>query len=681
VTGRLLAGRYEILDRIGEGGTAEVFRARDHRLDRTVAVKVLRPQYGQDADARARFAVEARSTAALAVANIVPVYDFGAAEDGSLFIVMRFISGPSLRRVLSERGALPPAEAVNLGRQVAEALAAAHGQGLIHRDVKPGNILLDKDGTAHLTDFGIVKALAGADDLTRTGMTFGTAAYLSPEQATGGRVGPQTDLYSLGVVLYEALAGQPPFSGDDPMAVSYRHAHEAPASLSAAMPGVDPDLARVVMQCLEKDPDRRPASAQDLGAMLAAIAVAPTRPAATLGGLAAAAGGAATPNPVPREMDKETVLLASVSPDAATSNWPRAALAATPVVAPAVARTAAVAHAPPSELGTVAARRTRAGTATRRAGRASGMALVLLTLAIVLVAAVLTVPMLLSERDDGAAVGDLTATDQPGRTPTLTVPAIIPPTLTAVESPSAAPELPVPPVAPVPSVTPTAPVTEPPAATLAPTPDPTLTPTRRPTPEPTPPPTPRPTPEPTPRPTPEPTPRPTPEPTPRPTPEPTQPPPPPAQNLSVRIPDGAFTGAYDGRGSGTYHGRSASWVYGQGTPYHTMTARFELTHEGQVRPRASLEIVGLDGDHPNKSLISIVLNGVTIYAGSNPLPNDFCCGPSGPGNWGSAVFDVPGEILRPNNRLVISNLDPNDCTQCPHYVMVDYAELNYRVRP
>jgi hypothetical protein len=122
-------------------------------------------------------------------------------------------------------------------------------------------------------------------------------------------------------------------------------------------------------------------------------------------------------------------------------------------------------------------------------------------------------------------------------------------------------------------------------------------------------------------------------------------------------------------------------VYGQGTPYHTMTARFELTHEGQVRPRASLEIVGLDGDHPNKSLISIVLNGVTIYAGSNPLPNDFCCGPSGPGNWGSAVFDVPGEILRPNNRLVISNLDPNDCTQCPHYVMVDYAELNYRVRP
>jgi hypothetical protein len=122
-------------------------------------------------------------------------------------------------------------------------------------------------------------------------------------------------------------------------------------------------------------------------------------------------------------------------------------------------------------------------------------------------------------------------------------------------------------------------------------------------------------------------------------------------------------------------------VYGQGTPYDTMTARFRLDEVGQFGRRASLEIVGLDGDNPRKNQISIAINGVTIYAGPNPLPNDECCGPSGPGNWGSAVFDVPGEILRRNNSLVISNLEPGDCTQCPNYVMVDYADLEYRVRP
>ena len=253
-TGRLLVGRYELIEKVGEGGTAEVFRARDHRLDRDVAVKVLRPQFGHDATARTRFGVEARSAAGLNVSNIVPVYDFGAADDGSLFIVMRFIDGPSLRQVINERGPLTAAAAADIGRQIADALSAAHERGLVHRDVKPGNILIDAGGTAHLTDFGTVKALAGADHLTKSGTIFGTAAYISPEQATGGSIGAATDLYALGVVLYETLSGRQPFEGDDPLAVSYRHAHERPAPLSSLVPAIDPELERLVMQLLEKVP-------------------------------------------------------------------------------------------------------------------------------------------------------------------------------------------------------------------------------------------------------------------------------------------------------------------------------------------------------------------------------------------------------------------------------------------
>jgi hypothetical protein len=251
-------------------------------------------------------------------------------------------------------------------------------------------------------------------------------------------------------------------------------------------------------------------------------------------------------------------------------------------------------------------------------------------------------------RDDGT-VGDLSATRRPGPTPTLLVGANVPPTLTVVELPSDAPP---PLIMPTPGASVPPPV-EPPIAT------PRLTPAA----------------------TPEPTRSPRPEPPPQPTPEPTPAPPPPADDPSVRIPDRSFTGDYNGQGSGRYHGRSASWVYGQGTPYDTMTAQFQLGFDGQVGRRASLQIVGLDGENARKNRISIVLNGVTIYEGPNTLPNDACCGPSGPGNWGSVVFEFPGELLRRSNSLVISNLEPGDCTSCPSFVMVDYAVVEYRVRP
>jgi hypothetical protein len=286
------------------------------------------------------------------------------------------------------------------------------------------------------------------------------------------------------------------------------------------------------------------------------------------------------------------------------------------------------------------------------------MVVLLLAIAVFLVG-VVALPMLAPAREEGA-VGNAPPTRSPSSTPAPTAPAIAGPTFTVVESPAA---LPTPTITSTPEVLP--PPTEPPTAA----PDPTAAP--EPTPEPTPAPTRRPRPDPTPR----------PERTRRPTPEPTPTPPPPVRDVSVRIADRFFVGDYDGPGSGRYHGRSASWVYGQGTPYHTMTLRFRLTDDGQVSRRASLQVVGLDGESRHKNRMSIVLNGSPIYKGPSPFPNDVCCGRSGPGNWGSAVFEFPGELLRRNNSLSVINLEPSDCTHCSFYVMVDYAVLEYRVRP
>jgi serine/threonine-protein kinase len=611
LTGRLLAGRYELVDLIGDGATAEVFRARDHRLDRMVAVKVLRPQYGRDTDARERFAVEARSAAALAVPNIVPVYDFGATDDGLLFIVMRLIDGPSLRQLLAERGALPAVEVVDIGRQIATALAAAHGRGLVHRDVKPGNILIDAAGTAHLTDFGTVKILTGAARLTRTGMTFGTAAYIAPEQATGGRVGPQADVYALGAVLYEALAGRPPFAGEDPIAVSYSHVHEPAVPLAALVHGVPADVEALVMRCLAKSPADRPQSAAEVHTELEAISrrLAPPPPPvlATLAAPSASVRPAAPP-PQPPDVDAETVYMP-------------ARRAAPPTAVLGVTR--------PHRIPRVAGTRGRPPVTALTA-------ILLFTLLALLVAAILAL-LAGDPSGHGAAIAPTRATAASASG------TLVPATATSglVTSPGG--------LSPSPSAAPTTATPEP---TAIPTPAPTAIPT----------------------------PQPTAKPTPLPTAAPTAAPAPTTSTLTARIPNRLFVGDYDGPTAGRYHGRSASWVYGQGTSYATMTAHFSLDFRGDTTGRATLRIVGLDGDDPAKQPISIAINGVTIYEGADPLPNDFCCGPSGPGNWGSATFRFAADILRRNNTLTITNLGPSDCTVCPKYVMVDYADLDFRVR-
>jgi serine/threonine protein kinase len=253
--GRLMADRYRLLEKIGEGGAAEVFRARDQRLDRIVAVKLLRPQYTHDQASRQRFIHEAKTSASLSHANIVDIYDFGEGPDGSMFIAMQYIEGQNLKDILQKRGRLTAEETISITRQACYALSAAHARDMIHRDVKPQNIMIDRKGNAHLTDFGIVKALSGPS-LTQSGMTFGTAAYMSPEQATGAPVGPASDIYSLGCVMYEALAGTPPFLGDNPAVVAYKQVWEQPRPLHDLVPEVPPSLENVVMRCLNKDPEQ-----------------------------------------------------------------------------------------------------------------------------------------------------------------------------------------------------------------------------------------------------------------------------------------------------------------------------------------------------------------------------------------------------------------------------------------
>jgi eukaryotic-like serine/threonine-protein kinase len=263
--GRILDGRYQLGSLLGVGGMAMVYLASDQVLERRVAVKVLSPPYAQDPVFVERFRREARSAARLSHPNIVAVFDSGS-DAGEHYLVMEYVAGQSLAELLAGQGRLAPRRAVEPVIQVCAALAAAHAQGLVHRDVKPANVLVDPDGRVKVADFGIVKAAATAT-LTGTGTVLGTAAYLSPEQAQGGPVDARSDLYSLGCVLYELLCGSPPFgSGADgsPVAVASRHLHQPPEPPSARNPQVDASLDAVVLTALAKDPAQRYQSAVDL---------------------------------------------------------------------------------------------------------------------------------------------------------------------------------------------------------------------------------------------------------------------------------------------------------------------------------------------------------------------------------------------------------------------------------
>jgi serine/threonine protein kinase len=261
-----VADRYEVERTLGGGGMAVVYLARDRELGRPVALKVLAETLADDAEIRQRFVREARLAARLSHPNVVRVYDAGE-EGGRPYIVMECVDGESLAELLRREGALVPDRVADLGAQACAGLEHAHRAGLVHRDVKPANLLLTEDGTLKVADFGIAHAVGGTR-VTEVGTVLGTAAYLSPEQALGDVVTPASDLYSLGTCLYELAAGKPPF-GHETLGELFSRREAGPPPRLAGMP---PRLEAAIMRCLERDPKDRPTSAAELGRLLAASA-------------------------------------------------------------------------------------------------------------------------------------------------------------------------------------------------------------------------------------------------------------------------------------------------------------------------------------------------------------------------------------------------------------------------
>jgi eukaryotic-like serine/threonine-protein kinase len=263
----LVDGRYRIVRRIGSGGMADVYCAEDSHLGRQVAIKVLHRRFAQDQEFVERFRREAKSAAGLNHPNVVGVFDRGEHE-GTYYIAMEFLTGRTLKDIVTTQAPLPQESVIDIGTQILEAAGFAHRHGVIHRDFKPHNVIVDELGHAKVTDFGIARA--GASEMTETGSIMGTAQYLSPEQAQGHAVTATSDIYSIGVTLYEMLAGRLPFDGDSAVAIALKHLSEPPPPISQWRPDVHPALEAVVMAALAKDPAQRWQSAEDLAAALEA---------------------------------------------------------------------------------------------------------------------------------------------------------------------------------------------------------------------------------------------------------------------------------------------------------------------------------------------------------------------------------------------------------------------------
>ena len=257
---RILARRYELQELIGGGGMADVYKAQDKLLDRAVAVKLLHQQYANDAEFVEKFRREATAAAKLAHPNIVNIYDVGE-DGGSQYIVMEYVSGPTLKEVIQQKGCLEPIEAVRIAKEIASALESAHRNNLVHCDIKPHNILVMPDGHIKVTDFGIARAVS-ASTMTYSGSVMGSVHYFSPEQAKGTVITTKSDVYSLGVVLYEMLTGQLPFNGETSVSIALKHLQEEPVSIRQLNPSIPPVLEAIVQKAMSKDPADRPNSTE-----------------------------------------------------------------------------------------------------------------------------------------------------------------------------------------------------------------------------------------------------------------------------------------------------------------------------------------------------------------------------------------------------------------------------------
>src|SRR3954470_22763798 len=276
----MVDGRYRAQKRLGAGGMAEVWCAEDEVLGRRVALKLLGSRFAEDPEFRERFRREAQSAAGLAHPNIVGIFD-RAEWEGTPYIAMELVDGRTLKELVTERGPLPPTVAVNFTEQILQALAYAHRRGLVHRDIKPQNVIVDADGTAKVADFGIARA--ANSEMTQTGSIVGTVQYLSPEQAQGLPVDRRSDLYSVGIVLYELLTGRVPFDAEAPVSVALKQVSEHPVPPSQLRPGIPRALEAVVMRALEKDPARRFQSAEEFISALEEARRVPARPVVPVG--------------------------------------------------------------------------------------------------------------------------------------------------------------------------------------------------------------------------------------------------------------------------------------------------------------------------------------------------------------------------------------------------------------
>ena len=263
--GRVFNNRYQITERIGIGGMAEVYRAQDNVLGRLVAVKVMLPQYAADESFTQRFKQEAASAANLQSPYIVNVYDWGQ-DEGTYYIVMEYVRGSDLKTAINQRGAINQRKVAEIGSQVCQALSVAHGLDIIHRDIKPQNIMVQPDGNIKVMDFGIARAKNS--HLTQDNSVLGTAHYVRPEQTQGKELGPTTDIYSLGIVMYESATGQVPFKGDDAISVALKQVNEQPMPPSQLNPNVDPSLEAIILKCMQKDPAARFQTADELNRAL-----------------------------------------------------------------------------------------------------------------------------------------------------------------------------------------------------------------------------------------------------------------------------------------------------------------------------------------------------------------------------------------------------------------------------
>lgn len=299
LTGAVLSNRYRLEEQIGSGGMGTVWRATDTLLNRSVAVKLLHPAQMAEPTARERFRTEGRITAGLSHPGIAQVYDYGE-EEGRAYLIMELVVSEPLSQVLREQGRLSADQTLDFVCQAAKALAAAHARGVVHRDIKPGNLLVAADGQLKLTDFGIARGDTSVT-LTQTGMVMGTAQYISPEQASGRPASGASDLYALGVVAYECLAGTPPFTGDSPVALALAHTRDDPPELPDHVPA---EIDNLVFSLLQKNPEDRPSSAGEVAHLAAVIrsnaGTGPPTPSTGFNGMAQTMVVGAVPDNGPR---------------------------------------------------------------------------------------------------------------------------------------------------------------------------------------------------------------------------------------------------------------------------------------------------------------------------------------------------------------------------------------------